>query len=478
MPTIDVQEVENEQSKTSTTLEDSENFITSVQERIAQKAQKRHHLYEDILDNKQGQKLAWHVGFYAFGGIVLGTMMNSIIALIPAHDVIKYPQYFYEDILSGIPMSLLGGIYFHLAATYMINVDFLRTIRHCGKVSIGITISSLCLQGLIDLSWVYYGGNRYPMPFRQFLLVFAVIPVSIIWVWIQFPKEWRTDKSFRTRYCYYILMNLNSILITIEYGIFKKTILEQDPNKQWIVVALLPILRELNLWIQSNLAFKAANGKDLSVEVCTSFGVNARHCVFLSTVLGSEVTNLSTWIIVGSDLIINLILTLLIIWMKKKADPNKKEKMESHLVSLVVNEMIEAIVLVTFCICLLLSYYGPNAELICNIGSSHFHCIPIKSIGQFVGNLGFFLGFDVISLISTGLLLWIFARINIFRAYLCLQKEFWVILTLTAAYYTAVVSCSFHNMLKIYIYVVYLMTNSDLRKLSFFYVLVPLLARL
>ena len=156
--------------------------------------------------------------------------------------------------------------------------------------------------------------------------------------------------------------------------------------------------------------------------------------MLLTTLLGADISNTAAWAIILSDLLLNFYLAARITWIKNEENFNRRmEKVESMLVSLVLNELVEALVPVTFCICLLLSYYGPNAELMCNIKSSHFHCTPIENIGKYVENLGFFFLADIISLVTTGLFLWFFARINIYQAYACLQKEFGTIMTLTVA---------------------------------------------
>ena len=210
--------------------------------------------------------------------------------------------------------------------------------------------------------------------------------------------------------------------------------LENNSTWQWILPAFLIPVREIHIWIQFKLSIQAADAKDTSIAIINSFEVNCAHCVFLSTVLGAEISNTTAWTIVVIDLLLNVYLTARITWLKNGEQFNERmKKVESMLVSLVLNELVEALVPVTFCICLLLSYYGPNAELMCNIKSSHFHCTPIENIGKYVENLGFFFLADMVSLITTGLFLWFFARINIYRAYACLQQEFGTIMTLIVA---------------------------------------------
>ena len=87
--------------------------------------------------------------------------------------------------------------------------------------------------------------------------------------------------------------------------------------------------------------------------------------IFLLTELGTEITNMAAWVIVLSDLSLNLYLTIRIIWMKNMEDFHTKiKKPESLLVSLLLNEIVDAVVPLTYGIYLLLSYHGPNAELI------------------------------------------------------------------------------------------------------------------
>ena len=272
------------------------------------------------------------------------------------------------------------------------------------------------------------------MPFHTTIIGIAQYPARFLLIWYQFPEEWRKASGFRKSFGFYILRSVFSILSYIGYSLFKKMMLDNNSTWQWILPALLIPLREIHMYIQFKLSVKATDAKDTSIPIINSFEVNCAHCVFLVTVLGADISNTAAWTIVVIDFLLNLYLTARITWIKNGAQFNMMmEKVESMLVSLVLNELVEALVPVTFCICLLLSFYGPNAELMCNIKSSHFHCTPIENIDKYVENLGFFFLADMVSLMTTGLFLWYFARINIYRAYACLQQEFGTIMTLIVA---------------------------------------------
>jgi len=60
------------------------------------RATMRHHTYRDILFNEDTSRYSTCTAFYGLNGVLLGLFMNSITALVPIHNVIYEPEYFYE----------------------------------------------------------------------------------------------------------------------------------------------------------------------------------------------------------------------------------------------------------------------------------------------------------------------------------------------------------------------------------------------
>ena len=198
-----------------------------------------------------------------------------------------------------------------------------------------------------------------------------------------------------------------------------------NPKYQWIVAATLPFAREVILWILVKIGIKSSGAEDHSVEIFQSFALNCRHLVFLSATLGSAISDLSSWILIGGDTIFNLCLALKITVMKRRRGFHKSMKSgESLLVSLTINVLVALVISPTFLICLLLAYYGPNSRLLGNIKSSHFHYMPIENIHRYVVNICYFFATDLFTTFGTALWLWYMAGINLAKANICLQKEF------------------------------------------------------
>ena len=72
-----------------------------------------------------------------------------------------------------------------------------------------------------------------------------------------------------------------------------------------------------------------------------------------------------------------------------------------------------------------MAYFGPNAELIGNMKNSWWQYSAVKSVDRMITNISLFLFFiDSLSLIICSFLIWYCCRINLFKAYEALQKEF------------------------------------------------------
>ena len=214
----------------------------------------------------------------------------------------------------------------------------------------------------------------------------------------------------------------------------EKILTSTSQNRQWIVAATLPLLREFNLWLDLKLSYRAADSKDSSIEIYRTFWINTGHCIGLCSYLGASITTISTWIIVGADSLLNAYHTIKLILMKRKnMIRSKLKEAEIHLTTIILSEVIEAVVPLTFLIIFILFYYGPNAEQYGQVKSSQFHYKPVEKVDRYVFNLLFFFIVDLFALVLTSLGLWIFGKINMIRGYLCLERQFWRIMAMQTA---------------------------------------------
>ena len=79
------------------------------------------------------------------------------------------------------------------------------------------------------------------------------------------------------------------------------------------------------------------------------------------------------------------------------------------------DEIVESAVPLSFFACFLVSYYGPNATLIGGVKSEFFHYTPVTNIERFIQNLFLFIAVDFIIVVTSGIFVWVFYKVNRLR---------------------------------------------------------------
>ena len=400
-------------------------------------AQGRFQEFANILYNRQGQELKYYVSFYGFGGVLLGILTNLLTTLLPMRDPIENPAFLTDlwptKLVVGPILATANNL---LLFRYFTNTRCLSTLKHFGLALLLIILIGTFVIALMSGVWVKILGYSPPLPFQQSIGGSTSVLFQTMSLLSIIPNQWRQNKDFRRRYKFFLG---NTLLITLmynEYVALGLLFVAVPDEYQWILAILLPFVRELNSWIQEKLGHKAAGANDTSVTIVAAHVVNTRHCVFLCAVIGNTTTNASSSIILGADFIYNLYLALKIVWIKKKKCNSERndQKMFELLLTLTINELVEVVVPLTYLVCFLSAYYGPNAEIIGGVKSTHFHYEPVTNIYGFIENIMLFMMVDIVSVIFVGSTLWVYCKINLIRAYMTILKEFWPIITLTTAY--------------------------------------------
>ena len=135
----------------------------------------------------------------------------------------------------------------------------------------------------------------------------------------------------------------------------------------------------------------------------------------------------------ATDFIINVYITIRIIRIRKKNTTNSGKGIEL-LQELVISEMVEFMVPIFYLLVFVAAYYGPNANLIGNIGNSYWQYNAVEDFGKTVEFISMFFFIDSCSVILCTYLLWKYCQINLLRPYVALQKEFGMVFLLNLCY--------------------------------------------
>ena len=326
-------------------------------------------IFRNILMNVDTTKVSY-CGMICRGlaGIVLGFLVTGSVTLVPQHNITDEADYWYEGLFTivfgWIPMKAAQLI---PNVSYCMNTDCIKTVR---KVLVLYSTLALFMAVLVTAHyyiWTYGFNYNYPMPFQALVLGNLLLePVTLLQLWFLFPKDWRQDKGFRSRLKFFYARFLATFLFTNLLQILKKLFVEVPSQYQWIVGIIVLIVREVHQWIMIKLSQKASGCNSWTVDCSTGFLVKTMYAQYLAVILGSVATNETSALILGIDFLLNIYQCLKIVYLEEENRTGSSEQIAA-IQELVLSEHVEFVLPITYFICFLAGFYGPNAELIGNI---------------------------------------------------------------------------------------------------------------
>ena len=108
------------------------------------------------------------------------------------------------------------------------------------------------------------------------------------------------------------------------------------------------------------------------------------------------------------------------------------------LLNLIIAELTEFTTPIIYLLSFSKAYFGPVATLYGGVKSDCFHHIPIEDFGKAVENVAVFFLLDACSVPVCFIILYTVCRINLYPAFVIVQKEFGVLfaINLVVATYT------------------------------------------
>ena len=89
----------------------------------------------------------------------------------------------------------------------------------------------------------------------------------------------------------------------------------------------------------------------------------------------------------------------------------------------------------TYMTLIMMSYFGPNANLLGNIKLEIWHFNrPITDIESYVFKGCLLMGVDILSLVINGIVIWHFCRVNVLEKLKDVQNNFWHLFAIAEGY--------------------------------------------
>ena len=187
--------------------------------------------------------------------------------------------------------------------------------------------------------------------------------------------------------------------------------------------------------VNSKLIHKSANGDEQSAQLITGYSIAGRHGIQICTTVGGIASPNTVYVLLGIDFSINVYLAVKIVWLRKRRS-DQIDKQIDLLQELALNELMEFVLPLAYIGAQVLGYYGPNAEILVDVGADIWSSIPIENIWESSSTLLWFFSCDLGSTVLTGIILWSFCQINLFQALATLVKEFYLVFLLVPPFWT------------------------------------------
>ena len=386
-------------------------------------------------------------GWYFLVGVfvlIMCTAVSCFYILIPQHNVIEMPEFWYESLF----VQIFGWWILYCArtvfdASMVLDLSQIKTFKTVFKLSLTASITASIVHCFLYLLWSWILHFNWPMPFHSLISGYVTLFAIMVRLWFTFPKHTRSIATFRKQLLAFFAYNLwIAVAIYLLLSVIMTKVFTQLPeNLQWIMAIFIPLIKNFGDSVSKFVIGKASGPDIVASRTVINIFSSATFSFWLVIMLGTTATEYTSACILGVNSLINTGLCIKTIHFFRltcnelkasKEDQNMKVCKET-LTELIINEVIEIFVPFAFVITYTISYYGPNAAILGNIGNDYWHFKKVESIIPLIRSALIICLIDFLSTLISAFLLWKYCQINLLREVSAVFKKYGFILAIHAA---------------------------------------------
>ena len=387
------------------------------------------------------QLLLWDMGFLL--SILMACVIWSIpVLIIPATNTVIFPSYWWESLVKGelVANSLYCIGMMMLEIKIIFDLTFLSLLRPFAwafALNLLTTTLAYCALYLVWTSWL---GFNHPMPYILAILYLVWYTAQYATMWFVFPPKLRKDKIGKRKIIGFMLYKL--WLFQLDWQkLFLNIVLGNLGPLQWIMGIVLPISREMNLWVLEKIweTFdKSSHNLLLISKLTATVRINVGHAVWVAIVISTKASRLTTCCVLAVDVIFNIYETYAIIRKQRNISPtNTNEKVgntwKADVLKLCGIEMVEFLTPIAYAITFSMAFYGPNADIIGGVKFSDWGFKEVTDAGSYLVESGMMFVADFSCTFASGILLWKFSSVNMVEEMYKLLSLFWLLIAINLA---------------------------------------------
>ena len=369
--------------------------------------------------------------------LVFLTASTFSITLLPVHNVLLHPEYWYEIVFTTSSQAIICALGAIIECDILLSGRFTKSkMRICLELFFSIKITEVLLICFIHLLWARILEYYEPFPFRLPIASNLSNLVGIARAWNMVPKETRRQKELRKRCKSYLFGRVWIIFIAIQLNVIGLIIYGVPNYLQWIVPLVVPLTKEVNDRILCYFMTKSAGPKNIvEIKFIGKILLNTIYDFWLAISLAGRTTKSTGYVILVLNFFIDMSLCYKVVQLDKKVSgndfsgPTTQNIKQQILTELMLNEIAEVVVPLAFIGSFLIGYYGPNKDILGAIGCEIWQFKKVKDLNAYLMPVVEMTLIDMVSVIFAGISLRWFCHINIGKEYCKTIKKYWTYLS-------------------------------------------------
>ena len=342
------------------------------------------------------------------------------LTLVAYHDVVRFPEYWHENIFhwifGGLP-CYIGQVITRFTMVFKDHALMsVMTIFQTYSSSALVFVASHCILHLI---WSEYLEFNSPMPFVLYIDGYFSSLAFWIVIWYKFPADIRGNIPLRNKRTAYYGFELWGCSLPLQILVLLKIFSTLTQDLQWITAIMIAIQKAMNTYVMERFICNAVESDNiLNAKGITTIQAATTYKIAVVILIGSKANSVTGYCILGATFLLNMCICLKVMRLHRQSveDESNIENLQSRknelLVKLMLNEIVESLIPIIFVFAFIVAYYGPNAKIIGNIQNDYWHFETVDEIKPYITGILYMAIVDLSSVVISLHLLWGFCRID------------------------------------------------------------------
>ena len=383
----------------------------------------REEIFVSILQ-KDDTKFSWANTFFYTLGIISASFSITIpYCIFPAHDIVKFPKYWYEILYHGFIFTFFDCLFWPFVGGAIMNIRHLTQFKTLSVACVGGIGAQFLFYISTYYSWTLLLCFNYPIPFFAYMQTFLTRIVVCVIMWLTIPWECRSREEMKNRMKNFVVFVLATcVMIIIQQVLIVTLRIFRGPFQPLIGLAF-PVHKEISVWGLRKLVNGCVNGDERRAMIEMVYAVMANNTICLSYIIGSIADDETSLLLMATDFILNIYNCIKIVRTQKR-NPSDLANLMDLLEELSIAELVEFQSPITVTLVFALAFYTPVGSLIGNVRNDYWSFEAVDDINDALTNMVLFFFVDLSSTVVTYVVLRIYCNINCLKFIAEIQKEF------------------------------------------------------